>query len=419
MDFSRQDFVDQLLKSVQNWNSFRKDYSHIVPDLSEQDFTGKAFIGANFKDVNFENTILEECKLMKSNFSNAHLNNVKLDSAHLLEANFEGAVLSNTSFENTRARKVIFSNALLIDSDLTNADMSECIFYQANLSNATILESNLEYSNFQEAILINAIFDHSNLNESIFFKADLTDAYIRNCSIVNGNFTESRLVGCDLSSSRLNGALMIRANVESAIFNNCNVYGVSVWDVDGVIKEQKDLEITIDNMPSLTIDNIKVAQFIYLIISNSEIRDIINSIASKAVLILGRFSENQKNVLESIKNALRAYGYLPILFDFEKPSNRHISETVKILIGLSRFVIADLSDARSVLQELEYVKAYSSIPVKLIRNTSSKEYGMLNQFLEYPWILDVYFYESNESLQSSFKEEILDPLERYISQRNR
>jgi hypothetical protein len=43
--------------------------------------------------------------------------------------------------------------------------------------------------------------------------------------------------------------------------------------------------------------------------------------------------------------------YLPIIFDFDRPDNRNLTETVMILVGLSRFVIVDLS-GRSVANEL-------------------------------------------------------------------
>ena len=46
-----------------------------------------------------------------------------------------------------------------------------------------------------------------------------------------------------------------------------------------------------------------------------------------------------------MREELRQRKYLPILFDFEKPIIRNTDET--------RFVVADISDAKSVLQELQ------------------------------------------------------------------
>ncbi len=54
------------------------------------------------------------------------------------------------------------------------------------------------------------------------------------------------------------------------------------------------------------VDNLKIAQFIYQLLNNAEIREVINTIISKAVL-------------DAIRDELRKQGYLSILFDFQKP----------------------------------------------------------------------------------------------------
>ena len=53
--------------------------------------------------------------------------------------------------------------------------------------------------------------------------------------------------------------------------------------------------------------------------------------------------------------ALRNRNYLPIVFDFEKPMNRDFTETVLTLAGLARFVIADLTDPRSIPQKFDAI----------------------------------------------------------------
>jgi hypothetical protein len=67
--------------------------------------------------------------------------------------------------------------------------------------------------------------------------------------------------------------------------------------------------------------------------------------------ILGRFTPDRKAVLDAIREELRGRGYVPILFDFDRP-NQTTDETISTLAGMARFVIADLTDAKSVLQEL-------------------------------------------------------------------
>jgi hypothetical protein len=74
-----------------------------------------------------------------------------------------------------------------------------------------------------------------------------------------------------------------------------------------------------------------VAQFIYLLLHNQKIRDVIDTITSKAVLILGRFTDQRKAVLDALREELRKRNYLPILFDCSVPATRDITETVSLL----------------------------------------------------------------------------------------
>jgi hypothetical protein len=128
--------------------------------------------------------------------------------------------------------------------------------------------------------------------------------------------------------------------------SGCHVYGLSAWGLklDGAV--QSDLVITPSDESAITTDNISIAQFLYLILNNSNIRDTIETIVTKAVLILGRFTDERKSILDAIRNELRLRDYLPILFDFEKAPSRDLSETVSTLAHMARFIIADITDAR-------------------------------------------------------------------------
>ena len=66
-------------------------------------------------------------------------------------------------------------------------------------------------------------------------------------------------------------------------------------------------------------DNLEVAQFIYLLLNNAKIREVIDTITSKVVLILGRFTPERKVVLDALREELQKRDYVPVLFDFDKP----------------------------------------------------------------------------------------------------
>jgi hypothetical protein len=139
---------------------------------------------------------------------------------------------------------------------------------------------------------------------------------------------------------------------------------------------------------------------------------VIYTITSKAVLILGRFTDERKPLLEAIRDELRKLGYLPILFDFKNPSSRDIAETVSTLAHLARFIIADITDAKSIPQELgRIVPDLPSVPIQPLLLASQQEYGMFEHLRRYPWVLETVFYEDQHTLLAELKEKVICPVE--------
>ena len=170
--------------------------------------------------------------------------------------------------------------------------------------------------------------------------------------------------------------------------------------------------ITPEDEPTVTVDNIEVAQFVYLMLHNQKIRDLIDTITSKAVLILGRFTDERKAVLDALREELRKRNYLPILFDFEKPTSQTTDETITLLARMSRFVIADISDAKSVLQELRaIVPDLPSVPMQPIILAMQEEPGMFDFYRNRPSFLTVHRYADQEQLLADLGDKVIRPAE--------
>src|SRR6266536_2330534 len=112
----------------------------------------------------------------------------------------------------------------------------------------------------------------------------------------------------DLSYADFSGATLVETNLSGATLTECYIYGISVWNVQLVGAKQDNLAITQKGEPTITVDNLEVAQFIYLLLNNPKIRDVIDTISKKAVLILGRFTSERKVVLEALREELRTHG---------------------------------------------------------------------------------------------------------------
>src|SRR6516165_1618260 len=161
-------------------------------------------------------------------------------------------------------------------------------------------------------------------------------------------------------------------------------------------------------------DNIEVAQFVYLLLHNEKIRDVIDTIGKKAVLILGRFTAERKAVLDALREELRKRDYLPILFDFDVPATRDITETVSLLARMARFIIADLTDPSSIPKELEAIVPNLAVPVQPLLEGASRPYAMFKDYWKYDWVLPVYRYDGLEPLLATLSKMVIVPAEENV-----
>ncbi len=292
-------------------------------------------------------------------------------------------------------------------------DLSMTILLKTNLSEYNLSRADLRFTTLSNSYPLKTNFSEANLS-----RAELNLAFLNGANLSKANLMRSNLMGANLNlvdfrGAILNGAMLDLASLVSTDFTDatltdCSIYGISSWDVKLDRTAQFDLTITPNSQPKITVDNLKIAQFIYLLLNNQEIRDVIDTITSKVVLILDASLLNGKKVLDALRDELRKRNYLPILFDFDKPASRDITETISTLAHLARFVIADITDAKSIPQELmTIVPNLPSVAVQPLILNSQHEYGMFEHFTRFPWVLPVYRYTDQASLLQSLNKTLL------------
>jgi hypothetical protein len=226
---------------------------------------------------------------------------------------------------------------------------------------------------------------------------NLTLAKLSRANLTGADFQYASLVGTDLSKADLTG---------------CRIYGMSAWDLNLEGAKQNNLIITRAGQAEITVDNIEIAQFIYLLLHNEKIRKVIDTITTKVVLILGRFTSERKQVLDALRDELRKQDLLPIIFDFSIPESRDVTETVKVLAGLARFVIADITDAAEVRAELPNIlRDFTSLPVQPILLRGQPEFISMQHLKKFPWLLPTFEYNSQEHLLGSLHKDVVGPAE--------
>lgn len=286
-------------------------------------------------------------------------------------------------------------------------DLHEVDLRQADLRKANLQEANLRWTDLRQADL-----QEANLHEANFHKADLREADLRGANLKRVDFCRADLSKAKLQGADISYSILVETNFTDTLLQGCRVYGCSAWNLILNEVEQPDLVISKEGEPLITADHLEVAQFIYLLLNNKKIRYVIDTITSKAVLILGRFTPERKAILDALRGELRSRNYLPILFDFERPESRSFTETVSTLAHMARFVIADITEAKSIPQELQrIVPGLPHLPIQPLLLEGDPGFAMFEDFRFYPWVLPAFIYHDEQILLASIKEKVIDPAE--------
>ena len=386
-----QEHLNLIEKGRDVWNNWRRIHPELPPDLSDADFVGENLSGEDLSEANLRQANFTEANLSKANLIKADLSKANLYGANLRDANLGGA-------------------------NLRGANLSEADFRGANLNQADLSGAFIYTTDLRGAFLSHAVLSNANLGGANLGKARLVEANLEVTDLNHADFSEANLRGANLSR-----AILVKTNLTNTILRDCRIYGISAWDVQLDGAEQINLTITPEEQPTITVDNLKIAQFIYLLLNNAEIREVIDTIARKAVLILGRFTPECKATLDALREALRTrWGYVPILFDFDRPSSQDLTETVSTLAHLSRFIIADLTDPSSIPYELHAIVPNRMVPVLPLLKASIDpitekafhEFVMFGDLRKkYHWVLPTHTYKDLEDLLASLEAKVIGPAE--------
>ena len=93
------------------------------------------------------------------------------------------------------------------------------------------------------------------------------------------------------------------------------------------------------------------------------------------------------------------------------PDGRRVAFVVN-RYGTRSLKIADLTDARSIPQELmAIVPNLPSVPIQPLLISSQREYGMFEHFRRYPWVLEPVLYTDQNQLLKNLEARVIIPAE--------
>jgi hypothetical protein len=303
-------------------------------------------------------------------------------------------------------------NAWRVRNPEIRPDLSRADLRGANLGGADLRNANLQRVDLAEVSLARANLGGASLRLANLRKTNLSGAVLVGVDLRRAYFRRANLSGADLGGAILERTTLIATDLRNANLSNCCTHGISAWDLKLEGARQDNLVVTPRrDQRKITVDNLEVAQFIYLLFKNEKIRHAIDTITSKVVLILGRFMPERKAVLDAIREELRHRDYLPVLFDFDKPASPDLLGTVETLARMARFVIADITEASSVPAELQAIVPHlRTVPVQPLLRSGAPEYALFAPLKAYPWVLDMFEYRDVAEVLSSL-DKIISPAE--------
>jgi uncharacterized protein YjbI with pentapeptide repeats len=402
-DLHGADLNEALLSGAKLWDADLRAANLARADLREAFLPESNLEGANLSEADLSEATLSRVNLRQANLAKAKLNGTKLFGANLFETNLFEANLSGADLSETDLRTAKLKGATLYYTNLRKANMCGMDLREVKFSGGNFTEANLH-----GAILSGALLQDANFFGADLSKADLTGAYLSWTELRN-----AKLSGANLSGACLTCARLIETDLANANLSGCLIYGISAWNLGLEGANQSNMIITRGDEPTITVDDLEVAQFVYLLLNNKKIQEVIDTVGRKGVLLLGRFTGGRITVLERLRNELRKRGFLPMVFNFDKPATKDFTETVRLLAGLSYFVIADITNPRSAPLELQATVPECMIPFVPIIEEGEEPFPMLKDLwiMHRDWVFEPIYYSSLERLADALDTEIIKPAE--------
>jgi uncharacterized protein YjbI with pentapeptide repeats len=355
----------------------------------------EAYLGrADLHDAHLRWVNLMNADLSGANLSGAHLSGADLSGADLSGADLSGAHLGAGTAPTRANVRTADSGGIVAGR---HADLSGADLRMADLSGAELRDVDVR-------------------------DADLRDANLNGARLIDVDLSRTDLSGADLNGATLidvdlSGTLCTRTTFADATLTGCNVYGISAWDV--TLDGTKQAAIRINppgEWPAIAVDSLEVAQFLYLLLHNETIRHVFDSVTSTVVLILGRFTSERTAVLDALREALRAHGYMPVLVDCAGPASTTTTEAVTLLARMARFVLADLTDPASIPYELATIVPDAHVPVQPLLLDGTTTFAMAGDHWLAREMLPMIHYPTPEALLATLQEHVIVPAEAKVAE---
>lgn len=326
------------------------------------------------------------------------------------ECDLAGAKLWGASFWRSRLRDTSLRQSVMAGGNLAGAEFHGCDCDESDLSCSHLggvraTKTTFRKGSFRSCDMAGADFGAAHVRRLNNWRISPTGSAYESCQ---HEYHAIDCAGADFTGALLEGASLVRTNLNHALLVDVAVYGASVWSVSLEGARQRNIRVTAFDEPPMTVDSLPMAQFIHLLRSANSLRDVIDEVTSKAVLILGRFGQGGLERLRVMAGVVREQGMSPIIFDWDPPRSRDLLETVCVLGRLSSFVLVDLTDPSSVPAEfMAIAQEVRSAPIYPLIHSSQRPFSMFEGVVHgRPAVQALVTFESESDLVEAIRSQI-------------
>ncbi|MCL4393239.1 MAG: pentapeptide repeat-containing protein [Chloroflexi bacterium] len=438
---ANEEHLARLKQSQASWNAWREQHPQLTPDFSGADlrladlrlynldqsnFAGAILCGADlsgsfFRQANLAGANLSQAILDLADFSDADLRQADLRGssggrlfgrANLRKANLEGVNLSSAKFDGADLREASAASATLTGADLSDANLSHADLRSAYLSQSVLAGANLTGTDLSAAFAVDASFERARL-----LRANLAGATLRGASLAWADLVQTDLRKADLSDANLCYTRLVECDLTQARLVGCCADGVSPAHLllDGA--NQTHLVLRLGGAQPVTVDDLDIAHLLSLIVGNDKAAQLVGGGSSRIALVLGCFPRSRQIVLEAIRDELKRAGYVPVTAVFDDANARHEIKNLAALAQLARFIIAEITEPRGIIQALvSIVESTPPVPILPLHEYGTSPWRLSGQMKQYTWVFGPRPYSDWKDLADKLRLELIGTLETKASE---
>jgi|GEM_PF-5300156 len=374
--------------------------------FANADLRGRDLSNDRFEDCNFSHANLSGATLNRTTFVDCNMRGVNLDAVTAEDVTFDRTNLQYAHLHHVRFARSRFFGGSLQNSNLYKADFtdSELRGVQAGWLHATM-------SHFESVRVTDTHF-----NEVQFRSVGLAGGTFHGGTFTASLFHEVKMQQSMWRDVDLSRVMLFEVDCHDAVFEFCTIFGLGVCRMIGTPRIQRHLNAGIGDS-KLLVDDLKLGSFLYEIDRDDAVPRLFELLASKLILILGRFLPETKARLDRLHSELRLRDYVPVLVDSELIGTFNATTLVNVVAMCARFVVVDVTNPKTVIAEVDAILKQRPVPVQpivLVGEPEPVQFPMARRD-GHRQLLPVFEYRDLDDLIEKLDRSVIGPCEEFLA----